>query len=568
MFIPNIPSLSRFSLLWKVVGALSLRDQFVVYTFLSAALVSIGFWGWSTYLSFTQPVAEAGGHYVEGMVSQPRYINPILSQTSDADAALSKLIYASLFTTGPQGLPEKSLASDYAITEEGKLITVYLKTGVRFHDGEELTAEDVVFTIRAIQDPAYKSPLRNNWLGVEVSAPERYTVVFSLKKPYFGFLENLTIGILPKHLWEPIPADRFTLADANLFQPIGSGPYRFQDLNKDADGNVLSYHVEAFEDYFDGHPFIDRITFRFYSDEEALVAAFNHQEIMGIYSITTRQIETLSAKRHPIVREIALPRLFAVFLNTNKSVTLAYDEVRQALSLSTDREAILGQVLGKKALSATGPILPFMFGFVASSEASFNIDEANKLLDEKGWQRGEDGVRSKGGVPLRFTLSTPDWPELVMTADILREAWRTVGADVEIKVFSQTDLYQTVVRPREYDALLFGQGSMLDPDPYSFWHSSQKVDPGLNLAFFEDKRVDEILTEARETLDQGKRASLYKEFQEIIRREQPAIFLYSPAYLSVVSDKIHGFTLRSLNTPADRFLDVTGWYIETKRVKK
>lgn len=551
-----------------MVASLSLRDRLIVYVFLGAAFASIAFWGWSTYLSFTKPVADQGGHYIEGMVSQPRYINPILSQTSDADAALSKLIYASLFTTGSQGLPEKSLASDYSIAEDGKLITVYLKTGVHFHDGEELTAEDVVFTIRAIQDPAYKSPLRNNWLGVEVSAPEQYTVVFSLKKPYFGFLENLTLGILPKHLWESIPADRFTLADYNLLQPIGAGPYRFQDIDKDADGNVLSYHVEAFEDYFDGRPFIDRITFRFYSDEESLIAAFNHQEIMGMYSVTTRQVETLSSKRRPLVREMALPRLFAVFLNTNKSVALAYDEVRQALSLATDRQSILEKILNNKALSATGPILPFMFGFVASGEQSFNIDEANKILDEKGWQRGQDGIRSKNSVPLRFSLSTPDWPELVATADILKEEWRKLGAEVEIKVLSQADLYQTVIRPREYDALLFGQGSMLDPDPYSFWHSSQKADPGLNLAFFEDKRVDEILTEARETLDQGKRAALYKEFQEIIRREHPAIFLYSPAYLSVISDKVQGFALQSLNTPADRFSDVTKWYIETKRVRK
>ncbi len=551
-----------------MVASLSFRDRLIVYIFLAAAFLAIVFWGWSTYLSFTKPVADVGGHYIEGMVSQPRYVNPILSQTSDADAALSKLIYASLFVTGEEGLPEKSLASDYSIAEDGKLITVYLRTGVHFHDGEELTAEDVVFTIRAVQDPAYKSPLRNNWLGVEVSAPERYTVVFSLKKPYFGFLENLTLGILPKHLWEPIPADRFTLADYNLLQPIGAGPYRFQDIDKDTDGNVLSYYVEAFEDYFDGRPFIDRITFRFYSDEESLVAAFNHQEVMGMYSVTTRQIEELSPKRRPLVREMALPRLFAVFLNGNKSVALAYDEVRQALSLATNRQAILERVLDNKALSATGPILPFMFGFVPSGDQSFNIDEANKILDEKGWLREQDGIRSKNSVPLRFSLATPDWPELVATADILKEEWRKLGVEMEIKVLSQTDLYQTVIRPREYEALLFGQGSMLDPDPYSFWHSSQKADPGLNLAFFEDKRVDEILTQARETLDQGKRAELYREFQDIIRREQPAIFLYSPAYLSVVSDKIQGFKLRSVNVPADRFSDVTDWYIETKRVRK
>ncbi len=526
------------------------------------------FWAWSTYLSLTRVVPDEGGQYTEGMVAQPRYINPILAQTSDADSVLAGLIYGSLFVSGRDGLPEKSMASDYTLTEEGRVVTVFIQPGIRFHDGEELTAEDVVFTVRAIQDPAYKSPLRSNWLGVEVNAPERYTVVFSLKKPYFGFIENLTVGILPKHIWESIPADRFTLADVNLLQPIGSGPYQFSDIDKDSDGNILSYHLEANDTYFNERAFIDRIIFRFYATEEDLLSAFNHQEVMGMYSIDTQMIRDLSPKRSPIVRELAVPRLFSVFLNTNKSVALAYDEVRSALSFATDRQALIDQVFQGKALPATGPLLPFMFGFTESGALLVDLDRANRLLDEKGWKRGDDGVRVKEGIALRFSLFTPDWPELVVTADLLRDQWRSIGADVEVKVLSQADLYQNVIRTREYEALLFGQGSMLDPDPYSFWHSSQKADPGLNLAFFEDKQVDDILSSARETLDAGKRSELYRDFQNKVRGEHAAVFLFSPAYLSVISEKVHGFDLRAVNTPADRFDDITKWYIETKRVKK
>lgn len=552
----------------RLLASLSLRDRILVYGLLWAALGAALFWGWSTYLTFTETVPKQGGQYVEGMVSQPRLINPLLAQTSDADAVLSKLVYGSLFTSGKDGFPEKSMASDYAISEGGKVITVFLKTGIRFHDGEELTADDVVFTVRALQDPAYKSPLRPNWLGVEVAAPERYTVVFTLKKPYFGFLENLTVGILPKHIWESVSADRFTLVDQNLIRPVGSGPYRFQDLDKDADGNILTYQLEAFEEYFAGRPRLDRIHFRFYPSDQDLLDAFNHQEVMGMYSISAQMVRDLSEKRSPVVRELALPRLFAVFLNTNRSVALAYDEVRSALSLATDRERLVQDVFQGKALAATGPLLPFMFAFTESGALSADVDAANRLLDEKGWKRGDDGIRAKDGVPLRFALHTPDWPELVVTADLLRDSWRAVGADIEVKVLSQVDLYQTVIRPREYEALLFGQGSMLDPDPYSFWHSSQKADPGQNIAFFEEKRVDEILMTARETLDPAKRAELYREFQDIVRREHAAVFLFSPAYLSVVSEKVRGYELRSVDTPADRFDDVSLWYVKTKRVMK
>lgn len=526
------------------------------------------FWLGAVYFSQTQTVPRIGGQYIEGVVAQPRYVNPILSQTSDADSDLVELIYAGLFDYDTAGALEKDMASDYTISEDGKLYTIYLRRGIKFHDGTELTANDVVFTVQAIQDPAYKSPLRPNWVGVEVNAPDSFTVVFSLKKPYFGFLENLTVGILPKHIWENIPPDRFTLADYNLFQPIGSGPYRYLDADKDTQGDILSYHLEAFPEYFATTPYIERFTLRFYGDEESMIEAFNHDEILGMHSIRPENETSLSSKKSARIYPLALPRVFAVFLNTNKSVALAYDEVRTALNLATNRQAILNEVLGGRGVEASGPFLPFMFGFDPSSGNTFSLEEANKLLDEKGWVLGDGGVRSREGVSLSFDLAAPDWPELARTADILREQWKEIGVRVEVKVLSQADLQQNVIRPREYQALLFGEGYMLDPDPYSFWHSSQKNDPGLNLAFFEEKRVDEILTEARETIDPGKRADLYREFQSIITREHPAVFLYSPEYLYVVSGDVQGILAKNIATPNQRLSDFSMWFMKTKRIIK
>lgn len=527
------------------------------------------FWVAAVYRAETKVVPQAGGQYIEGVVAQPRYVNPILSQTSDADADLVELLYAGLFDYDTTGALIKDMASDYAITEDGKLYTVYLRRGIQFHDGTELTANDVVFTLRAIQDPAYKSPLRPNWLGVEVNAPDPYTVVFSLKKPYFGFLENLTVGILPKHIWENIPAERFTLADYNLIEPIGSGPYRYLDSDKDAQGNFLSYHLEAFPEYFATTPYIERFTLRFYNDEESMIEAYNHDEILGIHSILPENENLLSPKKSARIFPLALPRVFAVFLNTNKSIALAYDEVRQALTQATNRQAVLDEVLGGRGIQVSGPFLPFMFGYDQNlRSASYSVEEANKLLDEKGWVMGDGGVRSRDGVTLSFDLATPDWPELARTADILRDQWKNIGVQVEVKVLSQADLQQNVIRPREYQALLFGEGNMLDPDPYSFWHSSQKNDPGLNLAFFEEKRIDEILVEARETIDPVKRAELYQEFQAIIEREHPAVFLYSPEYLYVVSSDVQGIQAKNIATPNQRLSDLVTWYLKTKRVKK
>ncbi|MFA9262273.1 MAG: ABC transporter substrate-binding protein [Undibacterium sp.] len=516
----------------------------------------------------TKVAPDFGGQYIEGVVAQPRYINPILSQTSDADADLVELIYASLFRYGSEGKLEKYIASDSSISEDGKIYTVFLKPGVRFHDGEELSADDVVFTIRAIQDPAYKSPLRANWQGVEVAAPDRYTVVFTLKKPYFGFLENLTVGILPKHIWENIAPDNFTLADYNLSQPIGAGPYYFDGIDKDTTGNILSVHLRSSTDFFAGAAYIDRITFRFYPDEESLLQAFDRQEIMGIHSVSQERAEEVAAKNGARLYEFALPRLFTVFFNTSKSVALAYDEVREALTLATDRQAIVDDVLKGRGKTATGPFLPFVQGYVDTGFQGADVERANALLEEKGWKRDASGQRSKDGTQLAFDLAVPDWPELMRTADLLRDEWQRVGATVNVKVMSQADLQQNSIRPREYEALLFGQGSMLDPDPYSFWHSSQRNDPGLNLAFYENKDVDTLLADAREATDMGKRMEAYQKFQSIIASEHPAVFLYSPSYLYAVSDRVKGITVRPINFPSARLSDIATWYIETKRIRK
>lgn len=544
-----------------------MRDRIIFGLLAAIATGAFLFWLSAGYLALTKVVPDTGGQYIEGVVAQPRYINPILSQTSDADADLVELIYSGLFRYSSEGKLEKHIASDYSISEDGKTYTVFLRPNVRFHDGEELSADDVAFTIRAIQDPAYKSPLRANWQGVEVAATDRYTIVFSLKKPYFGFLENLSVGILPKHIWENIAPDNFTLADYNLSQPIGAGPYFFDEMDKDADGNILSFHLESNAEYFAGVPNIDRVTFRFYPDEDSLLEAFDRQEVMGIHSISQERADEVLAKGGVTLYEFSLPRLFSVFFNTNKSVALAYDEVREALALATDRQAIINDVLKGRGKAATGLFLPFVQGYVESGP-SLDVDRANALLDEKGWKLGDGGRRSKDGTELVFNLTVPDWPELMRTADMLREQWQKIGVVTEVKVLSQADLQQNSIRPREYEALLFGQGSMLDPDPYSFWHSSQKNDPGLNLAFYENKDVDTLLSDAREMTDTGKRMEAYQKFQSIIASEHPAVFLYSPSYLYAVSDRVQGITARPINTPSARLSGIASWYIETKRVKK
>lgn len=520
------------------------------------------------YRSFTVPVPASGGIYTEGMIGAPTHLNPLLSQTTEVDADLVGMIYSSLFSYDDTGAIVPDVAESLEISEDGKVYTVHIKQGIKWHDGQDLSADDVLFTVRLLQDPAYRSPLRANWQGVEVSKQDDFTVTFSLKKAYFDFPENLIVGILPKHIWEGISPDRFPLADANL-NPIGSGPYRAESFKKDSNGSILSYELRAFPNYFGGAPYIQKLLFYFYGSEDALLDAYDRHEVQGVSNMSPEKFGTIEGRKDMVVHQLIQPRVFAVFLNEKKNAALADEAVRRALSLSTDREEIVRDVLHGYGQPAFSPFLKEMIGYSDAGEKyALNVDEASRVLDDAGWTRGDDGVRAKDGVRLEFDLSTPNWPELLKTADILKLQWESVGAVVSVQVLETVSDAQQKIGSREYSALLYGLATTFNPDPYSFWHSSQKEEPGHNFSQFENKDVDNLLATARETLDDNARAELYRNFQSILAEKMPAVFLYTPDYLYVMNNDVNGFSVSTLNTPSSRFEDISQWYMETKRVWK
>lgn len=550
-----------FSFKWKLVSLL-------LVLIICGSLI---FWMGSIFVSLTKPVPKEGGRYSEGIIGQPAYINPLLSQTSEADADLTQLIYSGLFNYNSKGEIVGDLAERYETSEDKKIYTVYLRKNAKWHDGQTVDASDVYFTISILKDQAYKSPLRFNWQGVGIQQIDDYTLEFSLTRPYFGFLDNLTVGILPKHIWENITPEKFTLTDYNL-HPIGSGPYSFFDFQKDANGNILTYELHAFSDYYKGRANISTVTLDFYFDEnsDVIVDDYNKKEIMGMSSIVPEKISLLKSWKTTDLHEVNLPRYFVVLFNQKKNVSLADDKVREALAYATDRNEIIEKVQKGKGVAVFSPFLPNMEEFSADIEKrELDLGKANSILEEAGWIKGADGVRVKGGTALEFTLYTTDWPKLAQTADLLRDQWEKAGARVTVNVLSVSDLTQNHIRPREYDALLIGQNYFsFNPDPYEFWHSGEKDDGGKNIAKFENEEADKLLSEARENLEKKERVEKYRKFQEIIAKEVPAIFLYSPSHIYPVSKKVKGIDIENLNSPAHRFSNINNWYIKTKRVRK
>lgn len=555
----------------------ALKSFSPVEKLISAILTALFIFGAASLLYkvnalFLTEVPAPGGELREGIIGSPRFINPLLS-FSDADRDLASLIYSGLLKATPEGKLVPDLADRYEISSDGLVYTFHIREGAEFHDGTAVTPEDVLFTIQKAQDPALKSPKRANWEGATAEKTGERDIQIRLRQPYAPFLENATLGILPKALWKDTDAEQFPFSPLNI-EAVGSGPYRIENIERNGLGIPFYVELSSFRDYTLGEPYIKRMTMRFYQNEKDLLDGFSRKEIESMNTITPKAAKDLEEKGYRI-EHTSLPRVFAVFFNQNQAALLSEKAVREALNLATDKEAIVNSVLYGYGVPLYGPVPPLLSFKVADPAPSIEarIAEGNALLDKAKWVRNATtGMREKSKgketQKLSFSLLTSDVPELRESAELLKEMWGKIGVEVRVQIFESGDLNQNVIRPRKFDALLFGEIIGRDLDLFAFWHSSQRNDPGLNITMYTNSKVDKLLEEARKTTDGEKRIADYKTAVSAIQSDAPAVFLYSPEFMYVLPEKIKGFTLGRTTTQSERFLNVQNWYINTEKVWK
>ena len=514
----------------------------------------------------------SGGSFTEGILGAPRFINPVLA-VSSADNDLSVLIYSGLLKTTPEGEYVPNLASSFELSDGGRVYTFYLREDATFHDGTVVSAHDVTFTVAKIQDPSLKSPIRANWEGVTVEALDDRTVRFTLVQPYAPFINNATVGILPKHLWSQVSVEEFPFSELNT-SPIGSGPFQVKSVSRTASGIPSSYELRPFDDYTLGRPYLSSMRFNFYQNEEELIAALARGDIEAVSSVSPSLLPELPYNH---TERSALNRVFGIFFNQNEAAVLRDLDVRVALEMAVDREALVANILGGYGTALSGPVPPGVVVQSAAKPAAAAEDRAlaaREHLLSDGWETSEDGTlfKTTGSdedektLQLSFTISTGNVAELRAAAEFVKEAWERMGAKIEIQVFDQGDLSQNVIRPRKYEALLFGEVVGRELDLFAFWDSSQRNDPGLNIALYANATADRLLKALRETSDEEVRASLYAEFEAELRKDIPAVFLYAPDFVYSIPNDIKGFELGFIETSSDRFLSVREWHREVDYV--
>lgn len=525
-------------------------------------------------VSLRVAVPGYGGSFSEGIIGSPRFINPALA-VSDADHDLSQLVFSGLLKATPQGEYVPDLASSYTLSPDGKVYTFTLRDGLTFHDGKPVTAQDIIFTIEKIQDATLKSPLRANWVGVQTAMLDKHTVQFTLTSPYAPFIKNATVGILPEHLWKNVSAEEFPFSELNT-SPVGTGPFKVQGMERSPSGIPSSYTLEPFHNYAQGAPYLSELIVRFYQNEDALIHALADGDIEAAGGISPQAVQKL-AREH--IERSPLNRVFGVFFNQNESTVLRDLTVRKALSAAVDREALVQHVLEGYGVALEGPVPPGVLesaDIPASKKTGDLALAAREILIADGWKMNDNGTLTKtigkgkdeSTIELVFSLSTGNVPELRNAAEFVKNTWERMGATVEIKVFDQGDLSQNVIRPRKYDALLFGEVVGRELDLYAFWDSSQRNDPGLNIALYANPTADRLLKEIRETSEASKRVALYTQFKAELTKDVPAVFLYAPDFVYSVPNDVLGLDLGFIESPSDRFLSAAAWHREEDYVWK
>lgn len=529
------------------------------------------------YFSMTVPVPRIGASYTEGMVGDPHTINPIYA-SRDTDRDISRLIFSGLLTYNGSGVTQPDLAERVDISPDGKTYTATLKKDLQWHDGEAITADDIVFTIHTIQNGQFRSPLRSNWQGVSVEKINDLTIRFSLRLPYAPFIENLTIGILPKHVWQNVSPEQAPLHEANL-KPVGSGPYRFDKLKQNKDGSISWYQIVRNPFYYHSGPYIQKIIFQFFKNEDEMFATWRRGIIDGYGGVSPLHRTEINPDKFFLL-SLSMPRIFGVFFNPKHAPLLEDINVRQAIAYAIDRNEIAQSQRQTKAIPIEGP-LPWLGGSDAALSYPYNPDHSRELLARSGWKdMNGDGILEKSdkkkikgkqmpsSTTLRFTLTTSDWPDLVQTATILQSQLKRVGIDLMIEKKPYQELESSIIRPRNFEMLLFGHVYGYEADPFAFWHSSQIKDPGLNITFFSDRKADKLLEEIRKTGDQKIRDKDYRDFSYIIVKNLPAVFLFSQDYLYVLPNDVQGVSPIKVSLPSDRFNEINQWYRSMTRVFK
>ncbi|WP_025783411.1 ABC transporter substrate-binding protein [Sporosarcina sp. D27] len=470
-------------------------------------------------------------------------LNPILEETN-----LDALLFRGLMRFDESNKVVTDIADTFDISEDKLTYTFVLKKGITFHDGEELTADDIVFTIESIMDDKNASFLKSDFEEVaSIKKLDDYKLEIKLKEPFTPLLDKLTVPILPKHAFEGVD---MRTADFNS-HPIGAGPYMFDKWDR---GNALT--LKAYSGFFGTKPSIDKVIFKFIPDSNVRALQLKSGEV-DVALLDPVQVEKLEKEKNLKIYDVESADYRGVLFNMNLDLWKDVN-VRRAFSYATDRAQIVKGILKGHGSVAYSPLQHHEFNNDQIEKYTYDVDKAKALLDESGWKEDKDGIRYKNGEKLSFTITAPASDAVrVNMANYVAEGFKAIGADVKVAA-----LDWNAITIDETDAFMVGWGSPYDADDHThiLFHTDESslTSSGYNYGSYSNAKVDELLEKGRTTTDPDERKAIYMQFQEELANDPAFDFIAYENAVFGINKNVSGVKERTLGHHGSGFL----WNVE------
>lgn len=511
-----------------------------------------------------------GGIYREGLVGNIQRMNPLLSFYNNADQDVCRLVYSGLIKFDNRGLPVSDLAAGWAISMDGTSYNFALNPNAKWHDGQPVTADDVVFTYEMLKKGNGYIPddLIDFWNKIQIKAIDSQTVQFVLASAYAPFLDYLSVGILPKHIWGNMTFEQMVDSKVNI-QPIGSGPFILDDLILNG-SNITGIILKNNALYYGKKPYLEEIHINYYQDSILAFQAYQQGLVDGISYISEDVLESALTEPDLALYTSRLPIQTMVFMNLdNGNVDFFQDKnVRKAMLMGLNRSKIVNNILHGQAIIAHGPILYGNWAYYDNiPKVEYDSYKAKELLKSSGYilANEQDQVRSKDGKTLNFTLLYPDDDKHRQIAESIQQDWAAINILVNLEAVPYDELINVRLEERDYEAALIdlNLSDFPDPDPYPFWDQTQ-VSTGQNYSQWNNRTISQYLETARVETDQDERERLYRNFQVVFAEELPALPLFNPVYNFAVDKQVKGVSIGPIYRTADRFQNIESWYLVSR----
>lgn len=470
-----------------------------------------------------------------GFLADAKRLLPLLASDS-ASGEISGHIFNGLTKYNKDIKITGDLAESWEVSKDGLQITFHLRKGVKWHDGAEFSSDDVVFTYNTVADPKTPTPYGSNYGPVQkVESLDKYTVKVTYKEPYAPALESWGMGIIPKHLLEgkDIKDEKFNR------NPVGTGPYKLKEW---VTGQKIV--LEAFDDYFEGRPKINKFIARVISDTATmfLELKFGGIDFMGL-TPPQYKLHSDSKTFNRYFQKFRYPAFGYTYLGFNLQDPRFSDKrVRRAIAHAINKQDVIDGVLLGYGTPCTGPFPPESWAYNAAvKDPGYDPEKARTLLKEAGWMQGKDGLVYKDGKPFRFTVLINQGNEVrSKTAQIIRENLKKTGIDMEIKVLEWQAMLHEFIDKKRFEAIIMGWALSRDPDIYDIWHSSKLNEGEFNFISYKNEEVDRLLVEGRSSFDVNKRKVIYNRIHSALSEDQPVTFLFVPDALPVLHKRFKG----------------------------